>query len=104
MALITNITSMSFIRIHIESINYCILKEQVILLDMECTEFQELPVVWLISTCLTLIGLIELLVGLVHSKAELKARLIILKHTRWKHFKLQNSALLLEEIICLHFS
>ena len=55
MALITNITLMSFVRISIESRNYCISNEQVILLDMECTESQELPVVWLISTCLTLI-------------------------------------------------
>ena len=81
--------------------------EQVILLDMTCTESQELPVVWLISTCLKLIWE-ERTAGrrprLAHCQAELKARLLILKHTRWKHYMLHNSALLLEENINLHFS
>ena len=88
---------------YLENIN----PEQVILLDIPCTESQELPVVWLISTCLKLIWE-ERTAGkrprLVHCQAELKARLLILKHTRWKYYELQNSALLLEEMIDLHFS
>ena len=37
--------------------------------------------------------------SLVNCKSELKARLLVLKHTRWKHYTLHNSAVLMEEML-----
>ena len=80
--------------------------KKVVLLDVDCSPAMELPLVWLVSTCLMMIW-VERQAGrtarLVQCQAELQARLIILKHTRWKHYTLHNSALLLEEMINLHF-
>ena len=63
--------------------------------------------VWLVATCLMIIWE-ERQAGkvarLVQCQAEIQARILVLKHTRWKHYTLHNSALLLEEMINLHFS
>ena len=40
---------------------------------------------------------------LASCKAELYARLQVLKQTKWKNYTLQNSAVLLEEMLNLHF-
>ena len=62
----------------------------------------ELTPVWLVSNCLIMIWE-ERQAGrvahLVHCPAELQAMLLLLKHTRWKHYTLHNSALLLEEML-----
>ena len=80
--------------------------EDLVLLNIPTSESLQLPVVWLLSTCLMYIWE-ERVAGrtarLVNCQAELKARLLVLKHTRWKHYILHNSAVLLEEMINLHF-
>ena len=77
-----------------------------VLLNISTSESLQLPLVWLLSTCLKYIWE-ERSAGrtarLVNCRAELKARLLVLKHTRWKHYYLHNSAVLLEEMINLHF-
>ena len=81
--------------------------KKVVLLDIPCPATMELPLVWLVSTCLMMIW-VERQAGrtarLVQCQAELQARLILLKNTKWKHYTLHNSALLLEEMINLHFN
>ena len=83
-----------------------ITNQNVVLLNINTSEPLELPVVWLIATCLKMIWE-ERAAGrtarLVNCQAELQARLLVLKHTRWKHYALHNSALLLEEMLNLHF-
>ena len=77
-----------------------------ILLSIPTSESLQLPVVWLLSACMMYIWE-ERVSGrtarLANCKAELLARLLVLKHTRWKHYTLHNSAVLLEEMINLHF-
>ena len=80
--------------------------QDAVLLNFTTTESMELPLVWLLSSCLMLVwhersaGRIA---RLVSCKADLQARLLVLKHTRWKHAILHNSGLLLEEMMNLHF-
>ena len=80
--------------------------EDIVLLNTTTSESQELPFVWMLSTCLMYLWG-ERLAGrtarLVNCQAEVKARLLVLKHTRWKHYTLQNSAVLLEDLKNLHF-
>ena len=77
-----------------------------ILLRFPTSESLQLPVVWLLSACMMYIWE-ERVSGrtakLANCKAEPLARLLVLKHTRWKHYTLNNSAVLLEEMIDLHF-
>ena len=81
--------------------------QNLVLLNFSTTESMELPVTWLLSTCLMMVW-DERVAGrtarLTTCQAELQARLIVLKHTRWKHYSLQNSAVLLEDMLSLHFS
>ena len=81
--------------------------QNLVLLNFSISEPMELPVTWLLSTCLMMVWE-ERVAGrtarLTTCQAELQARLIILKHTRWKHYSLHNSAVLLEEMMNLHFS
>ena len=75
-------------------------------LTLPTTDSMELPVAWLVSSCLMVVwndrvrGKIS---RLTTCQAKLEARLLVLKHTRWKHYNLHNSAVLLEEILSLHF-
>ena len=84
-----------------------ITNQNVVLLNISTAESLELPVAWLVSTCLKMIWE-ERAAGrtarLVNCQAEIQAQLLVLKHTRWKHYTLHNSALLLEEMLNLHFS
>ena len=80
--------------------------ENLVLLNISVSESMELPVVWLLSTCLMMVWeerVAGRIARLNNCKAELEARLIVLKHTRWKHYTLHNSAVLLEDLINLHF-
>ena len=69
------------------------------LLNIPTSECMELPVVWMVWE--------ERVLGrvarLTTCKAELEARLKILKQTKWKNYTLHNSAVLLEEMLNLHF-
>ena len=61
---------------------------------------------WLISTCLGFIWeerILGRLARLDSCRAMLTAKVKLLKDTKWKHFTLHNSAVLLEEMINLHF-
>ena len=75
-------------------------------LNYNTTEAMELPLVWLVATCLMYIWE-ERVAGkqarLLRFQAELWARLALLRKTKWKHYNLHNSAVLLEEMINLHF-
>ena len=81
--------------------------QNLILLNISLSESMELPVTWLLSTCLMMVWE-ERAAGrtarLTTCQAELQARLIVLKHTRWKKYSLHNSAVLLGEMMNLHFS
>ena len=79
--------------------------EDIVVLNTNTSESQELPFVWMLSTCLMYLWgerLAGRVARLVNCQAEVKARHLVLKHTRWKHYTLQNSALLLEDLINLH--
>ena len=75
-------------------------------LSINTTEAMELPATWLIATCLGYVWQ-ERMAGriarLIACRAELLAKLALLKSTKWKHYTLHNSAVLLDEIINLHF-
>ena len=79
---------------------------KLVLLKIPTSEALQLPVIWLFSSCLMYIWE-ERAAGrtarLANCNAELMARLLVLKHTRWKHYMLHNSAVLLEEMLNLHF-
>ena len=80
--------------------------QKIVLLNIPTAESMELPVAWLVSTCLMMVWedrVAGRVARLATCQAELKARLLVLKHTRWKHYTLHNSALLLEEMLNLHF-
>ena len=80
--------------------------QNLVLLNISVSESMELPVVWLLSTCLMMVWeerVAGRIARLNPCKAELEARLIVLKHTRWKHYTLHNSAVLLEDLLNLYF-
>ena len=80
--------------------------KDVILLNFHTPESWELPAVWLIATCLNFIWedrLARKVSSLDRIRAELLARVSLLRSTKWKHYTLHNSALLLDEAINLHF-
>ena len=80
--------------------------QDIIHLNIHTPESWELPAVWLVSTCLMFVWE-ERLAGrrarLDNCRAELLARIALLRSTKWKHYSLHNSALLLDESINLHF-
>ena len=80
--------------------------KDVIQMKISTSESWEHPASWLVSTCLMYVWE-ERLAGrrakLNLCRAELIARVNLLKSTRWKNFSLHNSAVLLEEALNLHF-
>jgi hypothetical protein len=80
--------------------------KDITLLSFKTSEAMELPAVWLISTCLMFIWeqrIAGKVARLQAGKAEVQARAALLRRTKWKHYTLHNSAVLLDEIINLHF-
>ena len=76
------------------------------LLNIRTTEAMDLPCIWLISLCLSCIWEQRMsgkVAKLEVVRAELLARLSLLRSTKWKNYSLHNSAVLLDEIINLHF-
>ena len=66
----------------------------------------ELPVVWLVISCLTFIWdqrVLGRVANLESCRAELLAKLMLLSDTKWRHSTLHNSVVVLEEMINLHF-
>ena len=70
------------------------------------SESVELPVVWMVVSCLTYIWeqrVMGRVATLEACRAELWAKLMLLRDTKWRHTSLHNSAVVLEEMINLHF-
>ena len=80
--------------------------QDISLLRMKTSESWELPAAWLLSSCLMFIWeqrAAGRMASLELCRAELRANLNILKSTKWRHYTLHNSALLLDEALNLHF-
>ena len=81
--------------------------EDIILSSIHTSESWELPAMWLTSTCLSLLWedrVKGISTSIGRLRAELLAKVALLRDTKWKHFTLHNSALLLDEAINLHFN
>ena len=92
-----------FLQAHVESAT----PENIVILNLPTSDSLELPVAWLVSSCLMMVWqdrLANKVSRLTSCQAELQARLLVLKHTRWKLYTLHNSAVLLEEILSLHLN
>ena len=78
----------------------------IVRLNLPVTDSLELPLTWLISTCLSHVwdqrsaGKIS---RLDVCRAELFSKLMLLRDTKWRHYSLHNSAVLLEDMLDLHF-
>ena len=73
-------------------------------LDFDTSEALELPLVWLLSTSVSLAWEARPAgkrLQLLTFGSEVEARIVFLKKTKWKHYTLHNSALILEEMINL---
>ena len=78
----------------------------IVTLNIRASESWELPAAWLVATCLKFVWdnrTSGKVVTRSACKAELTARLAILKDSKWKHYNLHNSATLLEETLNLHW-
>ena len=78
----------------------------VVILNIPATESLELPAVWLVSTCFGYIWdqrVMGKMARLDICRAELLAKLLLLRDIKWRHFTLHNSVVLLDEMINLHF-
>ena len=76
----------------------------IVLLNIPVTESLELPAVWLVATCMTYIWEQRVLgkkARLDQCRAEILAKLMLLRDTKWRHYMLHNSVGLLEDIINL---
>ena len=76
-----------------------------IILNFQSSESLELPVAWLMSSCLMLVWK-DKLAGVRPRwelvRAELTAKLAVLKETRWNLYNLHNSAVIIDEMLNLH--
>ena len=80
--------------------------QKVVTLTYTAPDSWELPATWLIASCIGMIWddrVAKQRSSLRKCRAELKARNSLLKSTKWKHYRLHNSALLLDEALNLHF-
>ena len=80
--------------------------KDIIVMNIRPSESWELPAAWLVATCLEIVWMDRKagnISRLETGRAELLARIALLRSTRWKNYSLHNSALLLEETINLHF-
>ena len=81
--------------------------ENITILNLKLEESQELPIAWLVATCLGQVWEERAAgkqVKLMNTKAVLEAKVALLKETYLKYNYLHNSAFLLEEMINLHFN
>ena len=79
----------------------------IVILNIPVQASLQLPLSWLISFCLEYIWK-ERVLGkqavVEICRANLYSNLAVLKSTKWKHTSLHNSAVLLEDMINLHFN
>ena len=78
----------------------------IVILNIPVQESLQLPISWLLSFCLDFIWKERVLgkqAKLEECRANLDSNLSVLKSTKWKHTTLHNSAVLLEDMINLHF-
>ena len=90
----------------IQSQDRSVTPEDIISLNIKTSEAMELPTAWLIATCLQHTWEARLggkIARLEQLRAELLARLSLLKLAKWKHYAMHNSSVLLDEMINLHF-
>ena len=76
-------------------------------MSFKTSESWELPAAWLVSTCLGMVWddrLAGRATTLISCRADILARVALLRRTKWKHHSLHNSALLLDEALNLHFN
>ena len=76
-------------------------------LHLPVSESLQLPLTWLISTCLMYVWeqrIAGKAARLDVCRAELLSRLMLLRDTKWRHYTLHNCAVLLEDMLNLHFS
>ena len=81
--------------------------EDIVVFNIPVQESLELPVAWLVSTCLGSVWSDRMSgkpASLVACRAELMAKVNLLKDTKWKHYKFHNTALLLVDMLNLHFN
>ena len=81
--------------------------EDIVIMKIPTTESMDLPLSWLLASCLGYIWQERVLgkqAKLEVCRAELLGSLEVLKSTRWKHYSLHNSAELLKDMINLHFN
>ena len=87
---------------HVESIT----PRHIVNLDIRAPQSWELPAAWLVATCLQFVwenrmsGKEATKNG---CKAELSGRLVLMKDSKWNHYYIHNSVLLLEETLNLHW-
>ena len=83
-----------------------ITNKDVINMSITTSESWELPAAWLVATCMAFIWE-DRVAGnvsrLIRFRAELLAKVALLRRTKWKHYSLHNSVVLLDEAINLHF-
>ena len=78
----------------------------VLRLNFDVTESVEMPTVWLVSTCLAYVWeqrVLGKVARLDTCRAELFAKVMLLRDTKWRHYTLRNDAVILEDILNLHF-
>ena len=78
----------------------------VVRLNLPVSESLELPLTWLVSSCLSFVWdqrVAGKIARLDVCRAELQSKLMLLRDTKWRHFSLHNSAVLLEDMLNLHF-
>ena len=81
--------------------------KNIVILDIPVSESLELPIIWLVSSCMSFIWeqrVMGKVARLEQCRAELFAKLMLLRDTKWRHYTLHNSAVLLEDMLNLHFS
>ena len=80
--------------------------EDIVLLNIPSSESLDLPLAWIISTTLNFIW--EERVKGRHARldvcrGEMMGKMNLLNSTKWRHYTLHNSAVLLEEMVNLYF-
>ena len=81
--------------------------ENIVMMNMKPPESVELPLTWLVATCLGYVWEMRAdgkKAKLMDCKAILLAKVAMLKQTHWKKYTLHNGAVLLEEMINLHYN
>ena len=74
----------------------------VLRLNFDVTESVEMPTVWLVSACLAYVWEQRMLgkfARLDTCRAELFAKVMLLRDTKWRHYTIRNNAAVLQDIL-----